>query len=211
MSEQEKEREQAERETAAEAQNPEQGVTDTLEPEQAVDADQVASEDLVGEGELDPTGRIAELEERLAATERQLAEADLRAQAEIQNMRRRLERDMANAHKFALEKFAGDVLAVADSLERGLKALPEDDQALQPAREGLELTRKVLLDVFGKHGVEQLDPSGETFNPELHEAMTMVPVPDAAPNSVVEVLEKGYTLNGRLIRPARVVVAKAEG
>lgn len=223
MSEQEKERgkvdgeaaaetrspeQAAESEVAAEARNPEQGVTEAVDPEQVVEPDQVASENLAGEGELDPTGRIAELEERLANTERLLAEADLRAQAEIQNMRRRLERDMANAHKFAVERFAGDVLAVADSLERGIKSLPEDDQALQPAREGLELTNKVLLDIFSKHGIEQVDPSGATFDPELHEAMTMVPVPDAAPNSVVEVLEKGYTLNGRLIRPARVVVAK---
>lgn len=214
MSEQEKDRREeqpeAGREVAAEAQNPEQGVTETVDPDQAVPADEVAGEDLIGQGDVDPTGRIAELEEQLEETQKRLAEADLRAQAEIQNMRRRLERDMANAHKFALERFAADLLAVADSLERGLKALPEDDETLRPAREGLDLTRKVLLDVFGKHGIETVEPAGQPFDPELHEAMTMVPVPDAAPNSVVEVLEKGYTINGRLLRPARVVVAKAE-
>lgn len=211
MSEQENERDKAAREVEAEAQNPEQGVTETLDADQGVPADEVASEDLIGEAEVDPTGRIAELEERLENTEKALAEADLRAQAEIQNMRRRMERDLANAHKYALEKFSADVLAVADSLERGLNALSPEDEALRPAREGIELTRKVLLDVFAKHGIEQLDPTGQVFDPQQHEAMTMVPVPDAAPNSVIETLEKGYTLNGRLLRPARVVVARAEG
>ena len=160
--------------------------------------------------ELDAETELAALRDKLAQTEKALAEADLRAQAEIQNMRRRLERDVANAHKFALEKFSADILAVADSLERGLTTLPQDNEALKPAREGIELTLKVLLDIFGKYQIEQLDPAGGQFDPQQHEAMAMVPMPGAEPNSIIEVLEKGYSLNGRLIRPARVVVAKGD-
>lgn len=165
-----------------------------------------------GQGADAPAGdeELAEAREQLAKLEKALAEADLRAQAEIQNVRRRAERDVESAHKFALERFAADLLSVADSLERGLATLDAGDEALQPAREGLELTLKVLLDVFARYNVEQIDPQGQPFNPEHHEAMTMVPAPDAEPNSVIEVLEKGYQLNGRLIRPARVVVSKAE-
>lgn len=160
--------------------------------------------------ELDAEAELAALRDKLAHTEKALAEADLRAQAEIQNMRRRLERDVANAHKFALERFSADILAVADSLERGLATLPPDNEALKPAREGTELTLKVLLDIFGKYQIEQLDPAGGQFDPQQHEAMAMVPMPGAEPNSIIEVLEKGYSLNGRLIRPARVVVAKGD-
>jgi len=152
---------------------------------------------------------LAQTQERLAKVEKALAEADVRAQAEMQNVRRRAERDVESAHKFALEKFAGDILTVADSLERGLATLDPENEALKPAREGLELTLKVLLDVFAKYNLEQIDPQGQPFNPEHHEAMTMIPAPDVEPNSVVDVMEKGYQLNGRLIRPARVIVSKA--
>lgn len=159
--------------------------------------------------EADLQAQLDEAREQLARVEKALAEADLRAQAEVQNMRRRAEREVEQARTFALEKFAGEVLGVADSLERGLSALDPQDEALKPAREGLELTRKVLLDVFARHNLEQIDPQGQPFNPEQHEAMTLVPAPDAEPNTVIDVLEKGYVLNGRLLRPARVVVSKA--
>ena len=152
--------------------------------------------------------KLAEAEVELAKVKKALSEADIRAQAEIQNVRKRAERDVQHARKFALEKFAGDLLSVADNLERGLAALDANDDALQGAREGIELTLKSLLDAFAKYNLEQISPSDETFNPELHEAMTMVPVPNVDPNTVIEVLEKGYQLNGRLIRPARVVVSK---
>lgn len=186
----------------------------TEAPELVVDEAAKATQvEVEGEGqepspEIDPMAELKVLKEKLAATEKSLSEADLRAQAEVQNVRRRVERDVANAHKFALEKFSADVLAVADSLERALVTLPEDNEALKVAREGTELTLKVLLDVFAKYSIEQLNPAGETFDPQAHEAMAMVPMPGAEPNSVIEVLEKGYSLNGRLIRPARVVVAK---
>src|SRR5699024_629690 len=144
------------------------------------------------------------LQQRLAEVEKALAEADLRAQAEIQNMRRRVDRDVANARKHALEKFSTDIISVADTLERGLAALSDDDAA----REGMELTLKMLLDVFARHNIQRIDPVGDAFNPEFHEAMAMVPMPDKEPNSIIEVMEKGYVLNDRLLRPARVVVAQ---
>jgi molecular chaperone GrpE len=151
---------------------------------------------------------LAALQQKFADVSRQLAEADLRAQAEVQNMRRRMEREVGNAHKFALDKFSADLLAVADNLERGLAAAPADDEALKSVREGVELTLKSLTDVFARYGIEAVDPKGGQFDPQLHEAMATVPMPGADENSVIEVLEKGYSLNGRLIRPARVVVAK---
>ncbi|PKM22462.1 MAG: nucleotide exchange factor GrpE [Gammaproteobacteria bacterium HGW-Gammaproteobacteria-14] len=167
-----------------------------------------SSSESVEEVSADPLAELEVVKEALAATSKSLAEADMRAQAEIQNMRRRMEREVGNAHKFALEKFSADLLCVADNLERGLAALPTEDEHLRSAREGVELTLKALLDAFARHGIESVDPAGASFDPQLHEAMAMVPMPGAEANSVIEVLEKGYSLNGRLIRPARVVVAK---
>lgn len=185
-------------------QNNAEPQVETVEEQQAAAAEAEAEQ-------AEPTAeeKLAELEAELATVKKALGEADIRAQAEIQNVRRRAERDVQHAHKFALEKFAGDLLSVADNLERGLGALDADDEALKGAREGIELTLKSLMDVFGKYNLEQISPSDEPFNPELHEAMTMVPVPNVDPNTVIDVLEKGYQLNGRLIRPARVVVSKA--
>lgn len=126
----------------------------------------------------------------------------IRAQAEMQNVRRRSERDVENAHKYALEKFVGELLPVVDNLERALAA--EDGQA----SEGIQLTLKSFVDVLGRFNVEPVDPAGEPFNPELHQAMSMVPNPDMENNTVLDVFQKGYTLNGRLVRPAMVVVVK---
>lgn len=184
------------------------------QPEEAVEraAEQGQAAESAPEGakpSVDLQAELDETREQLARVEKALSEADLRAQAEMQNVRRRAERDVEHAHKYALEKFAGDLLTVADSLERGLSTLDPEDEALKPAREGLELTLKVLLDVFARYNLEQVDPQGQPFNPEQHEAMTMIPAPNVEPNTVIDVLEKGYLLNGRLIRPARVVVSKA--
>lgn len=177
--------------------------------EAAAAEDEQAEEALTPEQELEAMkAQLAAKEDELARVQKALDEADVRAQAEIQNIRRRSEMDVDKARKFALEKFAKDVLSVADSLERGLGSLEEGNEALQPAREGMELTLKQLLDVFARFQIEQLDPAGAPFDPESHEAMTQIPHPDAEPNTVVDVLEKGYALNGRLLRPARVVVSK---
>ncbi len=129
----------------------------------------------------------------------------LRAVAELDNVRKRARRDVENAHKFAIERFAKDLLAVSDSLSMGLDVAGDADAAR--LREGSEATLKLLHQVYERYGVAELDPLGEPFNPEFHEAMTMQPAPDAEPGSVLLVVQRGYTLNGRLLRPARVVVA----
>ena len=134
----------------------------------------------------------------------------LYARAETQNVRRRLEKDVQDARNYAATNFARDVLSVADNLDRALAAADTEDEALKPILEGVELTRKSLLDALARHNVEQIDPTGQPFDPEFHEAMAMVPNPSAEPNSVIDVMQKGYTLNGRLLRAAMVVVAKAE-
>lgn len=157
--------------------------------------------------ELSIESVIAELEQSRARAA-ELQDQALRVAAEMQNVRRRAERDVENAHKYALEKFGADLLPVVDSLERGLQAAGTDEST-QAVREGVELTLRILNDVLRKHGLEVVESIGQPFNPSLHEAMSMVPSPDHAPNTVMAVLQKGYTLNGRLVRPAMVVVAAA--
>lgn len=149
--------------------------------------------------------RIAELEDQLAGAQ----ENALRAAAEAQNIRRRAEQDIEKAHKFALEKFATDLLAVIDSLERGLEVSDPSDEKIRPMREGMELTYKLLLDTLKRFQVERVDPQGQPFNPEQHQAMAMEESIHAEPNSVLKVFQCGYVMNGRLLRPAMVVVSKA--
>ena len=129
----------------------------------------------------------------------------IRAAAELENVRKRAERDVAKAHKFALERFAADLLAVCDSLDMALET--ESEASVESLREGTEATFKLLHSVMERFGVEVLDPHGEPFDPTYHEAITMQPSADVEPGSVVTVFQKGYVLNGRLLRPARVVVA----
>ena len=178
---------------------------------------------MADENKLDPqtpeaemageAGAAGDLAQRVQELEAQLAEARdqaLRSAAELQNVRRRAEQDVEKAHKFALEKFASDLLMVVDSLERGLELSNPDDEALRPMREGMELTLKAFHDTLKRYQVEQLDPHGEPFNPEHHQAMAMEPNGNVEPNSVLKVCQKGYLLNGRLLRPAMVVGSKAE-
>jgi molecular chaperone GrpE len=150
-------------------------------------------------------GQIEKLKEEVAAAKDQT----VRAHAEMQNIRRRAEQDVEKAHKFALDRFAGDIVNVADNLERALTTIDVGDETQKAIAEGVELTLKSLLDTLNKHGVQQLNPVGEPFNPQQQEAIAMVPNPAMEPNSVMDVMQKGYTLNGRVIRPARVVVTKA--
>lgn len=149
--------------------------------------------------------RIAELEDQLAGAQ----ENALRAAAEMQNIRRRAEQDIEKAHKFALERFATDLLAVIDSLERGIEVSDPADEKIRPMREGMELTYKLFLDTLKRFQVERVDPQGEPFNPEQHQAMAMEESIHAEPNSVLKVFQCGYVMNGRLLRPAMVVVSKA--
>lgn len=150
----------------------------------------------------------AELEAALADVAK-YQEAALRAQADAQNARRRAEMDVEKAHKFGLEKFAKEIITVADNLERALASSEEEESAEGSMREGVELTLKSLQETLVRFEIKPVDPHGEPFNPEFHQAMTMVPNPDLEPNTVMDVIQKGYTLHGRLVRPAMVVVSSA--
>lgn len=147
---------------------------------------------------------LAQAQDQVAA----LKDQELRTQAEMQNVRRRAEQDVEKAHKFAVEKFANELLPVIDSLERAVDAASGDDEAVKALREGVEMTLNMFITGLGKFNVEQHNPAGEPFDPALHQAMTMVPNPDLPANTVMDVMQKGYSLNGRLIRPAMVVVSK---
>lgn len=137
-------------------------------------------------------------------------EQSLRAAADAQNARRRADQDVEKAHKFGQEKLVTDLLPVVDNLERAIDAVVDiDSEALKSVLEGIELTLKSFQDTLARNSVETINPEGEPFNPQLHQAMTMVESPNAEPNSVINVFQKGYTLHGRLIRPAMVVVSKA--
>ncbi len=193
-----------------EQENPKEEVSAEI-PEQPVvePADESADNDAV-EGRSEAVDAEAEvtlesLQEELEAAK----DTALRAQAEAQNARRRSEADVEKARKFALERFAGEMLSVVDNLERALEATEGDAEDAKAMAEGVDLTLKALLDVFERFNIEQVDPRGEPFDPNLHQAMTMVPNPDMEPNTVMDVMQKGYTLSGRLIRPAMVVVSKA--
>ena len=132
----------------------------------------------------------------------------LRAQAEMENLKRRNAKDLENAHKFALDGFVKALLEVKDSLTMGLKTAQEDSASVESITEGLEMTDKVFTSTLEKFGVETINPKGEAFNPEFHEAVTMLPMPDQESNSVLEVIQAGFTLNGRLVRPAMVIVVQ---
>ena len=132
----------------------------------------------------------------------------LRSQAEIENIKRRSIRDLENAHKYALDGFVKALLEVKDSLSMGLKSACEKDATIEHIIEGLEMTDKVFSSTLEKFGVKTLNPVGEKFNPEFHEAVTMLPMPDKESNSVLDVVQVGFTLNDRLVRPAMVVVVQ---
>ncbi len=148
-------------------------------------------------------------DEQLAALEAKLRDQALRAQAEIQNIQRRAERDVTQAHKFALEKFATELLAVVDNLERAIDTAAVEEPGVKALRDGVVLTHKLFIDALHKFQVEALNPVGEPFDPEWHQAVSAQPSASAEPNSVLQVLQKGYRLHGRLLRPAIVVVASA--
>lgn len=174
-----------------------------------------------GEGEVVDTAEaidVAALQQSLTTAEEKVAEnwaLFLSAKAEADNIRKRAERDVSNAHKYALEKFIPELLAVKDSLELGTKAAAEssendDNEHIAKFIEGSEMAITMFADALKKVGVEMINPEGELFNPELHQAMTMVPNPDMPANTIIDVIQKGYSLNERLLRPAMVIVSKAD-
>jgi len=191
---------------SSEEQNPNVDAEATSEaPEMAPEAQEGAEERVE---DVNPAELVLQIE-GLQAEIAKLKDQELRTQAEMHNVRRRAEQDVEKAHKFGVEKFVGDMLTVIDNLERALASMDAEDEALKAAREGIELTLKSMQDGLKRHSVEAIDPAGEPFDPEFHQAMTMVPNPDLEPNTVMDVFQKGYTLHGRLVRPAMVVVAKA--
>jgi molecular chaperone GrpE len=151
------------------------------------------------------------LAEKLASAERAATEnwdKLLRVQAEMDNLRRRTEKDLQNAHKYSLEKFARELLPVVDSLELGIQAATADVPEVSKLREGSDLTLKQLLATLEKFGVLQIDPQGQKFSPDLHQAISVEPSAEVEPNTIVKVFQKGYQLNDRLLRPAMVVIAQ---
>ncbi|MCZ6710044.1 MAG: nucleotide exchange factor GrpE [Gammaproteobacteria bacterium] len=187
-------------------ENPEDVATDAASSETPEAAPEPDLDDAEGESESTAGDPLAE-----AATEiENLQDRALRAQAELENVRRRAARDVENARKYALEKFTADLLPVLDSLEKAVEAVDAGAEDAKTLGEGVELSLKLFLSTCEKAGLIQVDPHGEPFDPQLHEAIAMVPNPDAEPNSVMEVMQKGYTLNGRLVRAARVVVVQGE-
>ena len=156
----------------------------------------------------------AEIERLRAALEAAEARADenwqrvLRTEAEKENIRKRAERDVESAHKYGVEKMANELLAVRDSLELGVDAAQQDDADIAKVREGTELTLRMLTQAMEKFGIEEIDPLGQKFDPELHQAMSMQEAEGHESNTVFQVMQKGYRLNERLLRPALVMVAK---
>ncbi|MFT7265252.1 MAG: molecular chaperone GrpE [Halioglobus sp.] len=157
--------------------------------------------------EVEPT--LEELVSQLQDDVLAARDAALRSQADAQNVKRRAEQDVEKARKFALERFSGDLLPVVDNLERSLEAASGGDDLSKSISEGVELTLKSLMDLLKKYNIEAVNPEGEPFDPQLHQAMTMLENLDMEPNTVMGVMQKGYTLNGRLLRPAMVMVSKA--
>lgn len=156
--------------------------------------------------------RIQELEAALAKAEATIndqKDSVLRAKADSDNARRRANAEVEKARKFALEGFAGELLSVVDNLERALQSVDPENDALKGIVEGVEITHKSFVSTLDKFGVKSVDPTGETFNPEQHQAMSMQESADVAPNTVLAVMQKGYILNDRLLRPAMVVVSRA--
>ena len=185
--------------------------TDASENQDGTSQDEIAAED----AELDEENgtEANELDDgdsvSLETQVEELKEALIRSQADLQNVRRRAERDVENAHKYAVEKFVKDLLAVLDSMDRALE-LAETTEGFDAAMlEGTQMTHKLLLDTTAKHGVEPINPIGEVFNPQEHQAMSMVESADHEANTVMAVMQKGYKLEGRVIRAAMVMVTKA--
>ncbi len=167
-----------------------------------------ANVDITDESDEPVELTLEQIVEKLEGDLADARDSALRAQADAVNMQRRAEAEIEKARKFALERFVGELLPVVDNLERALAAAGESDAA-KPIVEGVELTLKSFVDALNKSGVEAVDPLGEPFDPQTAQAMTMVENPDVEPNTVTAVMQKGYNLNGRLLRPAMVMVSKA--
>ncbi|MGV1717696.1 nucleotide exchange factor GrpE [Vibrio furnissii] len=165
-----------------------------------------------GADELDEKeAKIAQLEAALLTSEERVKEqqdAVLRARADVENMRRRSEQEIDKARKYALSRFIEELLPVLDNMERAIQAADGENEVVKPILEGVELTHKTFVDAVAKFGLKEINPEGEAFNPEFHQAMSIQESPEHASNTVMFVMQKGYELNGRVVRPAMVMVAK---
>jgi molecular chaperone GrpE len=161
-----------------------------------------------GDGSQSASGDMAAQLEAALTEAASMKDQYVRAEAEMANLRRRVEKDVENAHKFGQEKLSKELLAVADNLERSILSTQDENVDVNAIKEGVEMTLKGLVDVFAKFSIEQIDPHGEPFDPQLHQAMSMVDNPEVEANTVIAVMQKGYSLHGRLIRPAMVMVSK---
>ncbi|GEA49295.1 protein GrpE [Vibrio inusitatus NBRC 102082] len=200
--------------------NEEELVQAANEAEQVAEEVTEEAEVIGGEGDIEwneetdsdvEESKVAQLEAALLQTEMRLKDQQdtvVRAKAEVENMRRRTEQEISKARKFAINKFAEELLPVIDNLERAMEAADSDNEVVKPFLEGIEMTHKSFIDVVSKNGLVEINPVGEAFNPELHNAVSMVESPDHESNTVTIVLQKGYELNGRVVRPAMVMVAK---
>ena len=185
----------------AQAETSDAAASETRPSEQSAEAAPGAA------AEPSPEELVVMLDEARAKAEENWAQL-MRARADQENLRRRQQKELENAHKFALERFVEALLPVKDSMELGLSAAADESAGVRKLREGTELTLKLLRDVMEKFNVSEVNPEGAPFNPEWHQAMSMQPRDDLPPNTVVTVVQKGYTLNGRLVRPAMVMVSQ---
>jgi|TARA_B110000090_G_scaffold8360_1_gene8593 molecular chaperone GrpE len=190
-----------------------------LSPEQIVEDSIKQAEGQVEEQQVDDHVAISAEQEKINELELALVAAKstvsdqkdsvIRAKAEVDNVRRRSAQDVEKARKFALDKFAAELLPVVDNLERAIATVNKEDEGQQGLAEGVELTLQSMMAALDKFGVKVVDPLDQPFNPELHQAMSMQEIEGVAPNTVIAVMQKGYELNGRLVRPAMVMVSKA--
>lgn len=184
----------------------EQAVDEMIEQAEQAALDEAASEDETRLANLTPEELVVEYEQANAKA-KEMQDKFMRVQAEMENLRRRTERDVASAHKYGSEKLVKALLPVVDSLERGLEVDVAGDE-VKAMHEGMEMTLKMLLETLEKNGVKVVSPEGEPFNPEEMEAISMQPGENVDPNTVLNVVQRGYTLNGRLVRPALVIVSQ---
>ncbi|MDO4626414.1 MAG: nucleotide exchange factor GrpE [Pasteurellaceae bacterium] len=182
--------------------------SENIENNQEVEQNEVTTETPESDALEEAIARVQELQQELEECAKKEQDITLRARAEIDNMRRRAEQDVEKAHKFALEKFAKDILNTIDNLERALNiATNHDDESVKALFDGVELTLRELLSTVARFGVEPVGVVGENFDANLHQAISMQPAEGFSPNQITQVLQKGYLLNGRVIRPAMVMVA----
>ncbi|MCF6280602.1 MAG: nucleotide exchange factor GrpE [Candidatus Polarisedimenticolaceae bacterium] len=187
--------------------------TEQPEDEQEVELQGEVLEASSVEQELDEAVELEQDLSRLLEEAKSKADENwdqlIRARAELDNVRRRQQKELENAHKFGIEKFVRELLPIKDSLELGLTAAQDGSADVTHLLQGTEMTLTLFANAMEKFAIVEVNPAGEPFNPEFHQAMSMVPSPDVEPNTVITVIQKGYTLNGRLVRPAMVMVSQA--